>query len=92
MLTEKKLAKIEKALGKEGMADIESQAVDVLKNTVVAAEHAIMEAQRELEANPAYVELKESLKALSEGLRDVKKRQRAIIEYALSILEEKGQQ
>lgn len=90
MLSDKKLARIEKTLGKESMADLEAMAVDVLKDTLVNAEHSINDAVRELEANPKFQELKESIKALSEGLRDVKKRQTAIIQYALSLLEDKG--
>lgn len=90
MLNDKKLAKIEKVLGKETMAHLESCPVDVLKDTVCTAEHAINEAIRELESNPKYQEIKESLKALSEGMREVKKRQNAIIQYSLSLLEDKG--
>lgn len=90
MLTEKKLEKIEKILGKDMMGDLEAMPKDVLKDHLVSAEHSIMEATRELEANPKYTELKESLKALSEGLRDVRKRQNAIIAYVISLLEDQG--
>lgn len=90
MLSDKKLNRIEKALGKEMMGELEALPVEVLKDTLVNAEHAINEAVRELEANPKFQELKDSLKAISEGLREVKKRQTAIIQYSLSLLEDKG--
>ena len=89
-MTDKKLEKIEKALGKELMADLEAQDVAALKNRLVAAELSINHATDELEANPDYQRVKEDLKALSEGLREVKKRQNAIIQYSLSLIESKG--
>lgn len=90
MLSDKKLSRIEKALGKETMADLESLSMEVLKDRLVAAESSIKQAIDELEANPKYQEIKDSLKALSEGLREVKKRQNAIIQYSLSLMEDKG--
>lgn len=90
MLSEKRLAKIEKALGQDKMIELERNSVDQMRDAIVDSEYAIREAINELEANPKYLELKESLKALSEGLREVKKRQNAIIQYCLSILEDRG--
>jgi len=89
-LSDKKLDKIEKALGKETMADLESLSEELLKDHTVVAEFSIKNAIAELEANLKYQELKESLKALSAGLREVKKRQNSIIQYCLSLLEDKG--
>jgi hypothetical protein len=90
MLNDKKLNKIEKILGKDTLNHLDSCPTDILKDTIVGSEHSINEAVRELEANPKYSELKESVKALSEGLREIKKRQNAIIQYALSLLEDRG--
>lgn len=90
MLNDKKLAKILKVLGSDLVHELDATPIDVLKDTVVTAEHSIYEVKRELEANPKYSELKESLKAVSEGLKEVRKRQNAIIEYCLSVLEDKG--
>lgn len=90
MLTDKRYKKIAKILGADTISDLESLPVDVLKDTLVSAEHSIMEAIRELEANPKYSELKESIKALSSGLKEVKARQNSIIQYTLSLLEDKG--
>lgn len=90
MLSDKKLVKIEKVLGKEIMGELEALAVENLKNRIVSAEQAMHAASSELEANPKFQELKESLKALSEGLSEVKRHQKAIIQYSLSLLEDKG--
>lgn len=92
MINAKKLEKLEKVLGEETVAALSQSQVDELERSIVKAEASVKEAQEELEANPKYQELKESLKALSEGLKDVKKRQRAIVQYALHLLEEKGRQ
>jgi hypothetical protein len=89
-MNDKKLAKIKKILGDDTLQHLDSCPVDVLKDTVCIAEHAINEALRELESNLKYQELKESLKAVTAGLREVKARQNAIIQYSLSLLEEKG--
>lgn len=90
MLSNKKYAKIEKALGKESMAELEALSAEDLKNRLVAAEHAIKDAIAELEANDKFQELKASIKAISEGLKEVKKRQNAVIQYSLSLLDDKG--
>jgi len=92
MLSEKKMAKLEKILGRERLGELEALSVDDLKNKVVAAESAIKFAQNELESNPKFQELKENLKALSEGMKEVKKHQKAVIDYAISLLEDKGQE
>lgn len=90
MLSDKKLARIEKALGNERIIELEALSEEQLKNQVVNSEHAINNAIKELEANPKFQELKENLKALSQGLREVKKFQGAIIQFSLSLLEDKG--
>lgn len=89
-MTDKKLEKIEKALGQETINELVAKTADDLKTAIVGANQAIKQAQEELEANPAYQELKENLKALSAGLKDAKKRQNAIIQYSLHLTEKKG--
>lgn len=88
----KKLEKLEKTLGADTIAEISAKSADDLKSLIVAAESAINQAVDELEANPHYQELKENLKALTAGLREVKKRQKAIIDYSLLSLETKNQE
>jgi hypothetical protein len=92
MLSDKKLQKIEKAVGPETMSELEALTVEGLKDRIAASEASINNAIRELEANPKFQELKESLKAISEGLREVKKRQRGVIDYSVSLIEDKGAQ
>lgn len=89
-MTDKKLEKIEKVLGKDSVDLLATSSVEDLKNIIVNANQAIKQAQEELEANPAYQELKENLKALSAGLKDVKKRQNALIQYSLHLTEQQG--
>lgn len=91
MLSDKKLAQVEKILGPETIIELQGTAKEALKDRLVGAESSIKQATQELEANPQYQETKENLKALSQGLRDVKKRQNAIIQYSLSLLEDQGE-
>lgn len=90
MLTDKKLARIEKTLGKEIMEELSARGPEGLEASIAASAGAIKESEDALEANPKFLELKESLKACSEGLREVKKFQNAKIQYSLHLLEEKG--
>ncbi len=89
-LSDKKLARIEKVLGPDKMQSLEGGQVGELQITISNSAAAIKQAEDELEANPKYQELKESLKAVSEGLREVKKFQNAVIQYSLSLIEDKG--
>lgn len=90
MLSDKNLKKLEKILGPETTYSIDSASPEELQSLIIRAETAIKQAKEELEANPTYQELKASLKAISEGLREVRKRQRAIIDYSLNSLDERG--
>ncbi len=90
MLNDKKLAKIEKELGKEELGELESLDQKSLQERIASAAGAVKQAQDELEANPQYQDLKTGIKYLSQALGDVKKRQKSIIEYCLHLLEEKG--
>jgi DNA polymerase III delta prime subunit len=86
----KKLEKIEKALGVETVRELEALNSEELKAKLVVAEQAIKGAIDELEANEEYQDLKESVKAMQAGMRDVKKRQNAIIQLSLHLMESKG--
>ncbi len=90
MLTSKKQEKIEKILGLQFVHELDALASSELKEKVAQAEGAVKQAQDELEANDDYNAMKESLKDLSAGMKEVKKRQRAIVAYSLHLLEEKG--
>lgn len=90
MISDKKLAKVHKVLGLEIVNELNSTDTLGLQNVIVQAEVAISDAQEELEANLKYQQLKESLKDLSQGLKDVRKFQRAKIDLAISLLETRG--
>lgn len=90
MLTDKKFAKIEKVLGKDCLASLEGMSSEDLDGVISQACASIKEAADQLEANPKYQELKESLKACSAGLKEVKTFQNAKIQYALHLSEERG--
>lgn len=86
-LTDKQREKLEKALGIETIKELEAESPEQLKNRIVNASQAMEQAKSERDALPAYKEAKENVKALSEGLREVNKRQKAIIKFALAQLE-----
>lgn len=88
-MIDKKLKYLFKVLGKETIDELSSKSIEELKTSIVIANQAIKQTYEELEANPVYQELKESLKALAAGFREVKKRQNAIIQYSLHLTEEK---
>lgn len=92
MISDKKLEKLEKILGVDTVNDLKSAPKEDLDVSIIKSSQSIKEAIEELEANPEFQRLKESLKAISEGLREVKKRQNAIIQYSLHLLEETGKQ
>lgn len=86
-----KLDKIVKQLGEDTCSDLHSLSVAQLNARIALAEHAMVEAQEELLANPKYIELKENLKAITAGKRELNSRQRAIIAFCLHLLMGKGQ-
>lgn len=90
MISDKKLDKICNTLGLEVVNDLNSLDFRALQALVVVGTQAIKDAEEELEANEQYQALKENLKAVSAGLKDVKKFQNAKIQYILHVLESKG--
>lgn len=91
MLKDKQLDKIGNILGLELIYEMNALDSDSLKNQIVQAETAMKTIKQELEANPKYEEIKEQLKAITAGLKEVRKFQNAKIAYALDLLESKGQ-
>lgn len=92
MMTAKKLEAIEKTLGLDTVEDLRAAAhsggQSAMSTRITVAQGAIKQAQEELEANPKYQELKESMKALQSSMNEVKKRQNAITAYCLHLLED----
>lgn len=78
-----KVEKIRNQLGPETIKELEALSKAELERVIADAEQAIKQATEERDANPAYQEAKENIKALSEGLKEVKKRQQAKIQFAL---------
>lgn len=85
-----KRTKIEKLLGAEVVESLVALSEVELKAIIAQSCGAIKQSTDELNANPIYQEIKENLKAVSQGLREVKKYQNAKIQYSLGLLEAKG--
>lgn len=86
-----KYEKALKNLDVETVKEIEALNGEALKQRIVQANQAMEQAERELEENPNYQELKESLKAVTAGMKEVRKRQNSVICVSLANLESKGQ-
>lgn len=82
----KKLDKAFDTLGSDTVKEMEAMSQDDLKKRIVGANEAMRDAADQLEANPDYNRLREDLKALSQGKRDLDRRQKAIILVALSLI------
>jgi len=82
--------KLQKVLGIDTVEELEKLDSDILKERIANAAQAMQAVRDELEANPKYQELKENLKALTSGKKEVDKRQKAIIKFCLHLLESKG--
>ncbi len=83
-----KLSKIRKQLDDSTINEMNGLSPGALKDLIAQAEEAMAGATRERDANPAYEAAKQVVKDLSEGLRDVRKRQTAKIQYSLRRLRE----
>jgi hypothetical protein len=87
------LQKAAKAIGDDGedvLKELESLDADGLNKRVAQASQAISDTEAELKESPEYVQAKDDVKLLSSGLREVKKRQRAIIKVCLQLRKDKG--
>ena len=87
------LQKIAKNIGpdaEEILKELEAADTEGLNKRIAQSSQSIKEAKEELESNPNYVKVCEDKKALSGGLKDVKKRQNAIIAVCLNLRQERG--
>jgi hypothetical protein len=90
-LTEmEKLAKTIGSDGEEILRELEASDVEGLNKRIAQSTQAISEAKLELEANDEYMRSKENVKLLSSGLKEVRKRQNAIIKVCLQLRKDKG--
>lgn len=75
-----------KILGRDTVDEMDTMDSEQLKKVIVDASSAMKEVKEELEANAEYQRAKSDLKHLSEGKREVDKRQKSRINYALSLM------
>jgi hypothetical protein len=85
-----KLEKIVKLLGKDIVSEMDGADIETLNKIIVEAETSMKTAQDELDKNEQYQELKEKVKAMGAGKREVFARQKAKIAYALEMISSKG--
>jgi len=89
-MTDKEYEKVVKKLDLETVNDMQAMSVEELKAKCVQAQQSIAATKKELDENEEYQALKENVKAMSAGLRDVKSRQNAVSDLAVHLIEEKG--
>jgi hypothetical protein len=92
MLSEKKMAKIETTLGTDTVKEMEAMDSANLKRRIVEASKAKAQVAKELEDNKEYQRIKEDKSYLESGKREVNKRQNAVIDLALHLMEAQGEQ
>lgn len=87
------LEKIAKKIGPDAediLKELEAMAVPELDKRIAQANQSISETKAELDENEKYQELKESLKAVTAGFREVKGRQNAIIAICVKLRKDQG--
>jgi hypothetical protein len=90
MISDKKLQKIQKTLGKDTMKEMDSMIDVELRLQIIQAQETIKTASEGLEANTKYQSIKADLAHFNKGLAAVKKRQNAITRYSQHLLEGKN--
>lgn len=88
-LSDKKLEKLHKTLGNY-TAVLDTMSPDDLKKRILGAETEMKNAIDEMEANKEFVAADEVVKTFKSGLAPINKNEKAVISYALHLLEEKG--
>jgi len=87
------LEKIAKAIGNDAedvLKELEASDTETLNKKIAQANEAIVSTKTELDQNLEYSEAKETTKLLSSGLKEVKKRQGAIIKVCLQLRRDRG--
>lgn len=88
------MQKLAKAIGSDGediLKELEASDVEALNKRIAQANHAISDTKAELDQNAEYVQSKENVKLLSSGLKEVRKRQNAIIKVCLQLRKDRGE-
>lgn len=81
-----KISKALKNLDVDTVKELEAASEEALRERIVSANQAIEQAERELEENERYQEIKEQKKAAEAGLKELRKRQNSIIAVAVNHL------
>ncbi len=82
----KRIEKAMKVLGEQTLAEMDAMDPQALKQRIAEANDAMEQVQEELDANERYQAIKQSKSDMEAGQRDVNKRQKAVIVYALGRL------
>lgn len=90
MLRTRKQTKEEKLLGVDTCSELESMDAEALEVVIVQSSANIKQAKEELDANEKYQSIKSDLLLINSGFHEVRKRQNAMIQYALKLREAKG--
>lgn len=88
------IQKLAKKIGDDGedvVRELEAADTEALNKRVAQASQSIHDATTQLNANLEYVEARENVKLLSSGLKEVKKRQNAIIKVCLQLRRDRGE-
>lgn len=80
-----------RSMGTEKQAEMDAMTADGLRAAIVAANGNLKTIADEMEANEQFVALRTQYKDAAAGYNDGKKAQKACIQYALELLEQKGQ-
>lgn len=87
------MEKLAKAIGDDGkdvLRDLEAADPEELNKRIAQSTQAISDTLSELKENPEYSQAKDDVKLLSSGLREVKKRQNAIIKICVQLRKDRG--
>jgi hypothetical protein len=87
------MQKLCKKIGDDGedvLRELEAADTEELNKRVAQASQSIHDATSELNKNVEYTQAKEDVKLLSSGLKEVKKRQNAIIKICLQLRKDRG--
>ena len=93
------MQKLAKAIGTDGedvLRELEAADTEALNKRIAQATQSISDTEAELKADQPngdpseYVQAKENIKLLSSGLREVKKRQKAIIKVCVQLRKDRG--
>lgn len=86
----KNLDKVLGALGENTKDEMDAMDEAHLRNVIVMANAAMEQVIEELDANVKYQEIKESKSAMEAGKKEVDKRQKAKIAYALYLMSQRA--